>query len=43
LTREEIIPYVQNIVASCPGKSEGELWGWVDKALNGELTEYNKS
>lgn len=43
LTREQIIPYVQKIISNMPGKNEGELWGWIIKYNNGNITEYNKS
>ncbi|MCK5624982.1 hypothetical protein KAI04_04020 [Candidatus Pacearchaeota archaeon] len=43
LTREEIIPYANTVVANCPGKNVGEFMGWVDKSLVGELNDYNKS
>jgi len=42
LTREQIIPYAENIVRNCPGKMVGEFMGWVDKALSGKMTDYNK-
>ena len=43
LSRVEIEDYAKRIVLQCPGKNPGEFMGWVDKVLNGELTEYNKS
>jgi len=43
LERDKIIPYAEKIVANCPGKNVSEFMGWVDKSLNGTITEYNKS
>jgi len=43
LKRQEILPFAETIVTNCPGKNVGEFMGWVDKALNGSMTEYNKS
>lgn len=42
LSREQILPYAEKIVENCPGKTLGEFMGWVDKALSGHLTDYNK-
>jgi len=42
LTREEIINYAEKIVQNCPGKTMGEFMGWTDKALNGQLVDYNR-
>lgn len=42
LTREEINVYAQQIVKNCPGKNVSEFMGWVDKAMQGHLTDYNK-
>jgi len=44
LTKDEIATnYAQKIVENCPGKNVGEFMGWVDKAMDGQITEYNKS
>lgn len=42
LTREEINVFAQQIVSNCPGKNVSEFMGWVDKALEGKLSDYNK-
>lgn len=42
LDREDIVKIASRIVNNCPGKMLSEFMGWVDKALNGELNEYNK-
>lgn len=43
LSRSEIEVIGEKIIEHCPGKLLGEFMGWVDKAINGELIEYNKS
>lgn len=43
LTREEMEPYVQQIISNMPGKTTSEFWGWIDKGLQGEMIDYNKS
>lgn len=43
MTREQQTIYVQKIISNMPGKSEGELWGWINKFNEGQVTEYNKS
>ena len=43
LSREQILPYAQKIVANCPGKNVGEFMGWVDKTQQGHLKDYNRT
>lgn len=43
LPRDQIVPYAQNVIEHCPGHNVGEFMGWVDKALSGILTDYNKT
>ena len=43
LTRKEILPYAEQVIANCTGKSVGEFMGWVDKALKGMMNDYNKT
>jgi len=43
LSRDDIRKIAVHIVKNCPGKHVAEFMGWVDKAMRGELTEYNKA
>ena len=36
---DDLTYYVGKIIKSCPGKTEGELWGWIKKVRAGEITE----
>ena len=40
---DKIRQVAEAIVARCPGKHLNEFMGWVDKAVRGELREYNKA
>lgn len=39
--REQILTYANQIVNNCPGTSVSSFMGWVDKAMEGELTDFN--
>jgi len=43
LLKEDIGKIAQAVVNNCPGKSIGEFNGWVDKAMTGEIKDYNKA
>lgn len=43
LNKEDIVKIAERIILNCPGKNIGEFMGWVDKALLGDMKEYNKS
>ena len=40
--RMDILNIARRIVNNCPGKNVAEFMGWVDKALSGEMTDFNK-
>lgn len=43
LSKPDIEKFAVRIAQSCPGKTKNEFMGWVDKALFGEVKDYNKS
>ncbi|MHA1304717.1 MAG: hypothetical protein ACTSPI_13545 [Candidatus Heimdallarchaeaceae archaeon] len=42
LENGDIQNYAETIIANCPGKTVSEFMGWVRKAFNDEITQYNK-
>jgi len=38
----EIENYVDRIISNCPGKNKNEFLGWIKKAKNGKISNYNR-
>jgi len=43
LSKEDTEKLITAIVNNCPGKTNAEFMGWIEKVQVGEITEYNKA